>query len=73
MAVKERAMPKFKVLIEEVVQYVVEVDAAEMALAGDAAMEVMKGSDDPQRYLHAVSGREVSHVYREGKALPVTC
>lgn len=66
-------MPKFKVLVEEVVQYVVEVDAPELALAGGVAMEVMNSTDDPQRYLHAVSGREVAHVYKEGKALPLTC
>jgi hypothetical protein len=66
-------MPKFKVLVEEVVQYVVEVEAPEMALAGDVALELMSGIDDAARYLHAVSGREVAHVYREGKALPETC
>lgn len=66
-------MPKFKVLIEEVVQYVIEVDAPELALAGDVAMGVMKGTDDAARYLHAVSGREVAHVYRGDKVLPATC
>lgn len=66
-------MPMFKVLIEEVVQYVIEVEAPEMALAGGVAMDAMRETDDVHRYLHAVSGREVAHVYREGKALPITC
>lgn len=66
-------MPKFRVLVEEVVQYVVEVEAPELAKAGDAAMAVINSTDDPQRYLHAVSGREVAHVYKGEKALPSTC
>jgi hypothetical protein len=66
-------MPKYRVLIEEVVQYLVEVEAPEMAAAGGVAMEVMRETDDRQRYLHAVSGLEVAHVYREGKVLPATC
>jgi hypothetical protein len=66
-------MPRFKVLVEKVVQYVVEVDAPELARAGEAALGVMHATDDVAQYLHAESGMEVAHVYKGDKMLPKTC
>jgi hypothetical protein len=63
---------KFKVLIEEVVQYVVEVEADSRDAAGRAAMDVLKTADDCAQYRHAVSEREVAHVYAGDKPLPKT-
>lgn len=64
---------KFKVLIEEVVQYVVEVEADSREAAARAAMHVLQTADDSARYRHAVSEREVAHVYAGDKTVPKTC
>jgi hypothetical protein len=55
-----------------VVQYVVEVEADSRDAAGRAAMDVLKTADDCAQYRHAVSEREVAHVYAGDKPLPKT-
>ena len=63
---------KFKVLIEEVVQYVVEVEAESRDAAAKAAMHVLQTADDCEKYRHAVTEREVAHVYAGDKPVPIT-
>lgn len=66
-------MAKYRVLVEKVVQYLVEVEAPELAHAGGVAMEVIRATDDVEKFLHAESGMEVAHVYKGDKPLPKTC
>lgn len=66
-------MPKFKVLIEEVVQYVVLVEAEDLHEAGDKGLAELNASKQPQQFYHATSERTVGQVYKGDGPLPPTC
>lgn len=66
-------MPKFQVLVEEVVQYVVHVEAEDLRAAADLGLAELNASATPQQYYHATSERMVGQVYKGDGPLPPTC
>lgn len=63
-------MPKYRVLVEKVVRYVVDVMAPDATVAADDALNVMRSADDVEQFHPAETGYEVVDVYRAVRSRP---
>lgn len=65
-------MPKYQIVIEELVRYTVAVEAEDEEAAGEAALEEFVQAEDTAPYFDSVGAREiVATVEVDDQGLPV--